>query len=251
MNLTRRQIAISASLAFHAVLAVCLFLWYVPGRSPGPSSPVAGMESAASDPGPPANDDPVEMAPQPAEVSDREIERSIESQIESAERLTDERKLSELEKNLKRLESVADAGSVQEVTTRIAGTLGLDAEQYAEKPSPAEGRFEIDTSQLSDVERTKTESGGWKYVSVMVDAEGREMRVPLTPAEGEQLYETFELMKRYPMADGIYRSVVMPMMQKVLEAQQMEFDLPEMDRNSVDDQVVSDEAAEVGVSESE
>lgn len=37
--------------------------------------------------------------------------------------------------------------------------------------------------------------------------------------EGERLHRTFETMKQFPMAKGIYQSVVMPMIQKMLEAE--------------------------------
>ena len=40
----------------------------------------------------------------------------------------------------------------------------------------------------------------------------------MTQAEGEAIYETFQQMKKFPVAAGIYRSVVMPMIQKTLEA---------------------------------
>ena len=52
----------------------------------------------------------------------------------------------------------------------------------------------------------------------MVDDSGREMEVPMTEAEGEGMYQTFQQMKKFPVAAGIYRKVVMPMIQKTLEA---------------------------------
>lgn len=152
----------------------------------------------------------------------------MESQFDAASKLSEEQKRSELEKNLQRLKSIANTESVRQVSEKIAGSLGLDVTQYAgKKEASTEGTFDVETSQLSDVSRTRNSQGGWKYESVMVDADGREMTVPLSEAEGESLYETFQLMKRYPMAEGIYRSVVMPMMQQILETQQLELELPE------------------------
>ncbi|MEL6106071.1 MAG: hypothetical protein AAFU85_08545 [Planctomycetota bacterium] len=227
-RLNRRQIAVGVSLFVHLVLAIVLLLWYIPNASRTGGAPQAA--SSPSDqtaaPAPPPRE-LSEIAAATAEVSDRQIERSLESQLDAASKLTDERKRSELEKNLDRLESIANAESVKQVSEKIAGSLGLDVSQYANKESSAEGPFDVDTSQLSDVSRTRKDDGGWSYQSVMVDANGREMTVPLTEAEGESLYETFQMMKRYPMAEGIYRSVVMPMMQQIMEAQQLELQLPE------------------------
>ncbi|QDV47749.1 hypothetical protein Enr13x_76610 [Stieleria neptunia] len=237
--MTRKQIAIGISLAVHAILLVVLLVWYVP-RPQAASGPRAasagdagdGTSETASDASPPGESTPSQPADQPspavpaeldnvaqapAEVSPQEIERSIDSQIQATESLSDERKLTELEKNLKRLESVASEQSVQQVSATIAQSLGLDVDQYADKTPPAEGTFDTKTAQLSDVIRTQDESGDWRYETVMVDAQGREMRVPTDAAGGEPLYDTFELMNRYPMARGVYQSVVMPMLQKMLE----------------------------------
>jgi hypothetical protein len=134
------------------------------------------------------------------------------------EKLPDERKLTELEKNLRRLESVASKQSVEQVSSTIAQSLGLDADQYAGNEATVDGEFDTNSAQMSDVVRTKDDAGTWQYETVMVDAAGREMRVPLGSDDGEKLYDTFELMKRYPMARGVYQSVVMPMMQKMLES---------------------------------
>ncbi|MCS7468037.1 hypothetical protein NZK35_15395 [Stieleria sp. ICT_E10.1] len=238
--MTRKRIAIGISLAVHAILLVVLLLWYVPRAQVGSGPQVTSAKAArggaseiesdasSSSRNPNANRSadestravPAELdsvAQAPAEVSAQEIEQSIESQIRSAETLSDERKLTELEKNLQRLESVASEQSVQQVSSTIAQSLGLDVDQYADKTPPAEGTFDTNTAQLSDVVRTQDESGAWRYETVMVDADGRQMRVPTDAAGGQQLYDTFELMKRYPMARGVYQTVVMPMLQKMLE----------------------------------
>ena len=44
--------------------------------------------------------------------------------------------------------------------------------------------------------------------------------------EGETVYQTFQTMKRFPMAQGLYRSVVMPLMQKMLDSKDAATNLP-------------------------
>ena len=214
-----RRRAIVVSLTFHLLLLLVLLFWYLPKHNqPERSQPLAGQSSTKSD------DQAAAKPPPPAPVADvapEQIEKSVESQIEQVKRLPDERKLSELEKNLKRLNSVASEESVREVTTTIASTLGLDPGQYAPKNAPAEGPFDTDTGQLQDVTRTRDQAGGWKYESVLVDAEGRTITVPMTAAEGETVYNTFQQMKKFPMAEGIYRSVVIPLLQKMIQAEEL------------------------------
>lgn len=226
MKFTRKQIALGVSLIFHAALLAVLFFWYLPQQRTTWTPPTNTDHPSAGRPDQTtstANRDLPELkeleqiAQQQPEVKQEEIAKSIESQIEQTQELTDEHKLTELEKNLKRLSSVASEQSVQQVSSTIAESLGLDAEQYASKSAPVDGTFDTDSAQMSDVLRTKDEQGNWQYQTVMVDAQGHQMQLPLGGEDGARLYETFELMKRYPIAKGVYQSVVMPMMQKMLE----------------------------------
>ena len=212
----RRAAAIS--IAVHVFGALLLLCWYVPNRVDpaadsvaATSSPSDSTDSSAPKPRPPA-------PPPASEIPPEQIEASIDSQIAQFEKLPDERKLSELEKNLKRLDRVSNPQSVQQVTTKIASTLGLDTETYQPKESAAEGPFDPSTAQIDDVIRTKSEDGQWIYESILVDAEGRKQNVPMTEDDGETTYEAFQQMKQFPMAAGIYRSVVMPLIQKTVAA---------------------------------
>jgi hypothetical protein len=232
MKLTRQQKSIGISLFIHAVLLTVLLFWYLPRRNA--SSTTTGVPR--QDVSPPADlnrsagqsisrsvpDDRNSVGrnsvDQQPDVSPQEIEDSIESQIEQVAKLPEERKRTELEKNLRRLESVASEQSVAQVSSTIARSLGLDKDQYARKQGPADGEFDTSSAQISDVIRTKDDRGSWQYETVMVDAAGRKMRVPLGSQEGEKLHDTFELMNRFPMARGVYQSVVMPMLQKMLES---------------------------------
>jgi TolA-binding protein len=210
--------AIILSVSAHVVLAVVLLVWYVPSRRSNSAVPTAQVGSATDASG--GSSKPPQPEPL-LDVSPQQVQASIDSQIEQVEKLSDERMLSELEQNLKRLDSLADEESVKQVTTTIASSIGLDQDQYAPQATPADGPFDSKTAQLQDVTRTRTDAGVWEYESILVDDEGRTMEVPMTAAEGETVYNTFEQMKKYPIAEGIYRGVVMPLIQKMLEAQQV------------------------------
>ena len=215
--------AIIVSIFAHVIGVLALLLWYVPNsksQSKGTASvdatdsPIESTPPLPSPPPPPAPAD---------DVPESEIQKSLESQIKAVEKLPDERKLNQLEKNLKRLESISKPESVDDVASKISSTMGLDSKQYApKKPSEVSaGEIDLKKAQLADVTRTRNENGDWDYVSTLVDDEGRELIVPVSVAEGEAMYEAFQQMKKFPMAAGIYRSVVMPMMQKMLEASEL------------------------------
>ncbi len=217
---SNRRRAIAVSVIFHLLLIGLLLFLYVPTRKPDAEG--AGKQTASSETATPSTKTPRKL-PEPAaspEVPKEQIEASIASQIDRADKLSEERKLSELEKNLSRLESISTEESVQSVTATIANTLGLEAGPAPLDDAPA-GELDLDTSQIHDVRRTRNESGRWEYTSILVDAEGRTQEVPLSAAEGETVYATFEQMKQYPMAASIYRQVVMPLIQKTIAASEL------------------------------
>ncbi len=218
--------ALISSLIVHLILLVVLLFWYLPHREATKQANRQALQqtgaSEATQSGSAAgkNLPPELMVDREADdVPDDQLRKSIQSQIESVKKLPDQVKLSQLEKNLKRLKSIANEKSVDQITTRVGSTLGLDTQQYQPKPEVTEGRFDFDTAQLSDVTRRKGTDGQWIYEATLVDKDGRQNKVEMSTADGETMHEMFAKMKQYPMAAGIYRSVVMPMLQKIIEAQ--------------------------------
>ena len=215
-GVSRYRVAIIASIIFHVVLVAALAIWYLPKLyKPTPNSAAA----AATDDGASSGASRQATPDSQASVPDELVETSIQMQIDKASKMSDEEKLSELEKNLKRLESIASQKSVNQITDKVGSSLGLDSQQYQPKETAVSGVFDTSTAQMTDVVRSKDASGQWEYRTTMVDAAGRELDVPISAAEGESLYQTFQQIKKFPMAAGIYRRIVMPMMQKILSAQ--------------------------------
>ena len=252
MQMSRLKTALFVSLLVHVLIVIALAVWYFPrnartGQVADRTMASTDQNSSDNSRNPPPKPDPIDDH----EVDSEQIHRSIQSQIESVERLSEEEKRSELEKNLRRLESISDQESVVKTSQRIADALGLDSSQYMPRQPPEQrqsedasqvdssstenagesstrresstsniAQFDTNTAQLDDVVRRKSDQGSWVYESIMVDASGRKLTVPMTASEGESLFNTFQTMKQFPVAKGIYRSVVMPMMQKMMEAEE-------------------------------
>ena len=217
----RLRRAIIVSVVVHLIGVISLLCWYIPTNKPQLTDQSSATNESSNDTAPrnpPAPAKPT--ARRGDEVSGDQIQKSLESQIEAVKQIPDEQKLDQLERNLKRLESISTPESASEAAAKVSSSLGLDSDQYAaKKPEDvAPGKIDLNKAQLVDVKRTRNQKGGWSYVSTLVDDKGREMEVPMTEAEGDAVYETFQQMKKFPVAAGIYRSVVMPMMQKILDA---------------------------------
>ncbi len=212
-----RRRAILISVLFHAVLLFALLWWYIPRRSNTAASSSKQSALSGSSGQAPVKEPRLLAATSGEHVPSEQIKASLESAMEQTDGLSNERKLSELEKNLNRLNSISSPESIQATTDKIAETLGL-ASGPSPSPSPAQGPFDTGTAQIHDVTRTRQENGSWSYHSMLVDKDGRTQSVELTEAEGEVTYSTFQQLKKFPMAEGIYRQLVMPMLQSVLDA---------------------------------
>ncbi|MCC9599364.1 hypothetical protein LOC67_02245 [Stieleria sp. JC731] len=217
MALTRRQTAIGISVFVHAILLTVLLFWVVPKYSaPQDSDTVASgdfnrqtADAGAAAPAP-------QIKPLPAaEASHDEIKKSLDQQLELAQRLPAEKKLSELEKNARRLQSIASNESIKQTAMVVAESFGVDTKQYDQVDKAVEGALDISTAQIANVTRRKAEGGGWEYTAELVDQAGHRSAVPLLASEGESLYDAFQMMEKYPMMKGVYRSVVMPVLQKL------------------------------------
>ena len=216
MKSSRRRTALLVSIIFHAILACVLVFWYLPSRSGTKTAQQVSGNSSGSSSKKPQKPAP----PKPMEAVDPEqIQKSLDSQIKAVDSLSEEKKRSELEKNLRRLDSIANTDSVVKTSKTVANAIGLDSDTYNQPKPSAAGPIDVSTSQLEDIQRTKSDTGQWQYEAIMVDAKGRTARVPMSQTDGESVYQTFQTMKRYPMAKGIYRNVVMPLLQKMMDAE--------------------------------
>ncbi len=217
---SRLRIAIIISVVAHIGFAGYLINKYAPGTKTAAASDSQSESSPSDD----SSKDPQSGSSAP--ISETEIEKTLQAKVNQVNQLSDEEKLSELERNLSRLDSIATPESVVQTGTSVAKTFGINTDQYADRKTPKSGSFDTKTAQIKDVVRVTNESGKMVFESVLVDSGGREIRVPMSNEEGETVYQTFQTMKRFPMAQGLYRSVVMPLMQKMLDSKDAATNLP-------------------------
>ena len=212
-----RRHSIAISITFHGVLLIALLCWYIPQVS----NDQVQTRSASKPSFPNEKGKVTERFPLTPTTGEgtpaSEIEASVSSAMKQTEGLSNERKLTELEKNLQRLDSISSPDTLRDTTDKIANALGLSAGP-APSPRPVEGVFDTTTAQIHDVTRIRGEDNKWVYQSILVDSAGRTQKVDLPETEGEVTYSTFQQLRKYPMAEGIYRQLVMPMLQKALAA---------------------------------
>jgi hypothetical protein len=228
---SRHRTAIIASVAFHVALIGTLLIWYFPAKPPTvPQAAVARMaevdirtaaptkpgdsEAASSDAASPETS-PRDRSPS-ADVPPDQVDSAIRSAIEQTASVSDEKKLSELQKNVSKIDQVASEKSIEEIGSLIQTATGLPPRASGPAEGSIDGPFDFDTAQFHDVTREAATDGQWKYRSVMVDADGRTIDVELGPEEGKTAYDAMQMVKKSPFAETIYRSMVMPMLDKMI-----------------------------------
>lgn len=168
-------------------------------------------EEAAEPPSP-----EVRIVSDPAEVTAELVRNRLEEVVADAESLSDADKLAKLDALSERLAQVADEGSIQALSGVMQSLLGTQprATQPAEEKPP--GEFDFETAQFHDIQRTPKEPDGFRYVTVLLDAEGRTLEVEVSEHEGQPIYETMQRIKANPLLEQVYRQIVMPLLDQLM-----------------------------------
>ena len=62
------------------------------------------------------------------------------------------------------------------------------------------------------------DGGGFRYVTVLLDAQGRTVETEVSQQEGEPVYELMQRIKANPLLEQVYRQIVMPLLDQLVAA---------------------------------
>jgi hypothetical protein len=246
LRVSGMRLAVAISIVTHIVLASVLLAIYLPDASrqvvgsgsaqpdqyraklkaPEGFSPSAELSEKDESTTPPRSEiepteqnsppRPVPTTPDGSTVAGEQVQEAIEAAIDTAGRASQSKKLTELERNLSRLEQIASEESVEQIGAKVRDTLGLEPRASTPGGGPLEGSFDHDTAQFQDIVRVNKADGKEAYRCVMIDREGRTMEIEIDPEQGKVAYDTMQMIKRSPLGDAVYRTLVMPMLDKLL-----------------------------------
>ena len=137
--------------------------------------------------------------------------------IEASGRRSDDENLHTLQELSERLTKVSSEETIDELSGTIGRLVGTGARETEPKENVA-GEFDPSTGQPHDCKKLEVD-GQTRYVMVMIDKAGRTMEVEMSAGEGEQLYQTMQLIKSNLLLERVYRGVVMGIMDKLLAPQ--------------------------------
>jgi hypothetical protein len=211
------------------VVSVEPWMWLPPGGWETPC--IEATFGSAEEPGWPSNSVPstVRILPapplqtleasalsDPSQLPGEAVREKLDEVLSQSKGRSAEENLHQLEQMSERLSTVASAGSVGQLAGTFHRWVGTKprAEQPVEKP--AAGEFDFETAQFHDVKRYAKDPSGWRYVAVLLDAEGRTLEVEMDESDGERVYVTLERIKANPLLEQVYRQIAMPLLDQML-----------------------------------
>lgn len=144
------------------------------------------------------------------------IRREFQQQVQSGEAAEPAQRMARLDELGQRLHGISSEARVLAVTDRISQALGVVPRPAASPPVTSDEPIDLDRAQLENVLKEADADGRIVYTGILIDPDGRTMRVELDAAEGEELSRLFETMRRYPLLEKVYRSVVMSLLDQPL-----------------------------------
>jgi len=213
-NRNKNRVAIGLSIAFHVGLLAVLVFIYVPRRE------LANGEASAKESSHRAVSQPRNKTEADAKQADasKAIKESVRAHIETAASKPSAEALAELDKKVRQLDQYVDDRTVDETANVVANSLGIERNQYQPKSAPIPGILDPNTAQILKIVQAHGETKGAAYIATMIDAEGHQAKVPMSESEGKVAYDAFQKMKNFPAVEGLYRQIVMPLLQKMVSS---------------------------------
>ena len=167
----------------------------------------------------------VRVAETPSQVTGDLVNAKIHSIVAGVQEAPSSTQLDRLVQAGKRLNQVSSDQSVDELADKFQEWLGYESRASEPRPDSAsdlsdDPLFDHQTAQLHDVLRDTSGGPRAAYTAVLLDAEGRTMRIALSESDGEAVYELMQRIKANPLLDRIYRRIAMPLLDKFIKAGQ-------------------------------
>ncbi len=211
---SKNHLAISLSIAFHLCLLAVLVFIYVPRReSPSPSDSAPRLAEGSN-----SQAERITKSEDKQATMSATIASSVKAHVDTAASKAPKEALAELDTKIRQLDRFVDNQTVKETADAVANSLGIERDMYQPKSGPVPGALDPDTAQILDIVPTGSSHKEEAYMATMIDAQGHQAQIPLSESEGKNAYDAFQKMKSFPAVEGLYRQIVMPLIQKMVSS---------------------------------
>ncbi|MDO4570595.1 MAG: hypothetical protein Q4D38_09450 [Planctomycetia bacterium] len=150
------------------------------------------------------------------EILTQSAASAIEREAEAFAQKSNEEQMQRLGTFGSALRRTSSSESLEEISEIVVESQGLAPRALEPAFLPPEGEFDYNSAQVHDCTREKREDGTYQYTAVLFDKAGRSMTLEMTPEEGEPLYRTMRMIKVNPLMEQVYRTMVIPLLDKKL-----------------------------------
>lgn len=124
--------------------------------------------------------------------------------------------LRDLAESGKYLQKKVSPHAIDQISQKIHQWQKLPERATEPEFLPPEGDFDFETAQVHDVERFRDADGKYRYTILLFDAQGRTFQTEMTGMDGESLWKTMQLIKKNPLLEKIYRTMVIPLLDDII-----------------------------------
>jgi hypothetical protein len=146
------------------------------------------------------------------------VKKRLEEVVDQSAALSHADKLARLDDLSQRLNEVTDEASINSLADAMHSFLGTKPRATKPAKEAPSGEFDFDTAQFHDIQRFPREDGGFRYVTILLDAQGRTFEAEVSGQEGEPIYAAMERIKANPLLEQVYRQIVMPLLDQLVAA---------------------------------
>lgn len=217
------QIALGGAFFFLTFLLFFLSWNHFRPTSPTPSTTIHQPDLSISPKSPPPTVPPPtlkEHLEKPSLSSSSPTRENLQKEIDAVaagiQQKAPPEALRDLAESGKYLQKNVSANAIDQMAEKLP--LWQELPERATEPEflPPEGDFDFETAQVHDVERFHDRDGQYRYSVLLFDAQGRTFRTEMAGAEGESLWKTMQLIKKNPLMEKVYRTLVIPLLDEMI-----------------------------------
>jgi hypothetical protein len=153
---------------------------------------------------------------EPGRVTGAMVRDRIQESVDQAHQRSDAKNLDHLERMGKRLNEVSSPASIDRMAGVVHQMLGTTPRADQPVGELLGGIFDFDTAQIHDVRREAAVDGVWRYVCILIDAEGRVCEIDMNAEEGQRVYQAMQRIRQNPLLEQVYRRIAMPLFDQML-----------------------------------
>ncbi|WP_437202621.1 hypothetical protein [Planctomicrobium sp. SH664] len=146
------------------------------------------------------------------------VQTKLQQVIEEQRKVPRSESEHQLDVLAERLQRQIGESTVDSIGSTLRNVMKLPERATEPTPEQPGGEFDPQTLQIYDVQRVTSDSGVEVYRGILIDAQGRRQEIEFSAAEGEELFRVFEMMRRYPLLEKLYRGVMMSVFDQLMQS---------------------------------